>query len=402
MSSTNTISASIYRICKEDPFLGALLQELNFKFSDEVGTACLRYFKESNQFDVILNQKFYDSLTPQERVAILLHEIMHFTHKHTYRFLSMNIQPDPEHPEKFHQKQRVWNVAADMAINQYIPGMPQKSVNVKDFKTKDGVPFPLFQTMETYFRLINENGKENEDILWKYGATGEATDEHVWGDLTEEERQALLEKVKQVVARTIEKTGFGSDRLPEHIKDLLTTVDVTLDKLNYKRILRDVIKKRLVGTDRKHTWLRPSKRYGNFAPGRTNDNLPSLNIYIDSSGSISHTELNEFLTVMNNFLRVGNKACNLYLWHDNIYSHRKHKLNKPFEHSLESGGTNIDCVTENIVDTAPDLAIILTDGYFTKTTFNPTTEVLWIISKNGNAEHPNKHLGKTLPLEGLK
>jgi predicted metal-dependent peptidase len=398
MSFKNPISASIYRISKQDPFIGGLLQELNFKFSEEIPTACLRYFKDNGSFDVIINEKFFDKLTPQEKDAVLTHEIMHFTHKHTYRFLSLGLQPDPDNTSKFYNQKQTYNIAADMAINQYIIGLPKDAVDIKDWKKNDKTPFPTLQTMETYYQLIQDNKQANKEITAKYSPM----DEHYWEDLTEDEQKELLKNVKGVVERTMEKTRYGFNRLPEHIRDLLKSIHVTIDKLNYKQILKQAIRKHLTGHDRKHTWLRPSKRYGNYAPGRTNDNLPKLSVYIDTSGSISHSELNEFLTVMNTFLKVGSKSCDLYLWHDNIYFHKKHKLNKTFEDSLQGGGTDVTGALQNIIDTKPDLAIILTDGYFGKCVLQPSTEVIWVISKNGQIDHPNNEIGRTIPLKELK
>jgi predicted metal-dependent peptidase len=69
---------------------------------------------------------------------------------------------------------------------------------------------------------------------------------------------------------------------------------------------------------------------------------------------------------------------------------------------IESGGTAIGCVMADIKKSNPNLAIILTDGYYDSSAIMPTSEILWIISKRGNSNHPLSHIGKTILLDGLK
>jgi predicted metal-dependent peptidase len=72
------------------------------------------------------------------------------------------------------------------------------------------------------------------------------------------------------------------------------------------------------------------------------------------------------------------------------------------EQEIQAGGTDPLPTLELIKKTCPDLSIILTDGYYNGSQIKLSSDVIWIISEGGNKEHEYKHLGKTIPLEGLK
>jgi predicted metal-dependent peptidase len=221
--------------------------------------------------------------------------------------------------------------------------------------------------------------------------------------LSEEEKERMAREAEKLVKRTIEKTSYSHSNVPGYVNDFLTELESFLKKLNYKAILRAAIKKTVMSQDREHSWKRPNKRYGTFAPGTSLSHVPRINMYIDTSGSISHLELNEFLDVIDNFLKAGSKECKLVLWHTQPYYNKKYKLKQRVKvQDLQSGGTDPNPTLELIKKSNPDLSIILTDGFYDKTDVKVTSDLIWIISKTGNKDHLNKHLGKTIPLESIK
>jgi predicted metal-dependent peptidase len=130
-------------------------------------------------------------------------------------------------------------------------------------------------------------------------------------------------------------------------------------------------------------------------------------MYIDTSGSISYRELNEFLDIVDGFLKQGTKTCTLNLWHTDLYYSKKYKLkNRLKQADLESGGTDPDPVLDKIAKDRPELAIILTDGYYSGYRGSVKKlngiDIIWIISEGGSMDHSNKDIGKTIPMKGIK
>jgi len=80
----------------------------------EIQTAALMYSNGRYFFKVC--EEFFKELSNEERVAVMKHEVAHFIMKHITRRNGR----DP----------MVFNVAADMAINQNITGLPKDCVKL--------------------------------------------------------------------------------------------------------------------------------------------------------------------------------------------------------------------------------------------------------------------------------
>lgn len=428
------LQSCIYQIVRENPFIGGLLQELTFKFNNQIPTAAIGFDQKTLKYELMFNLTYFNGHKKPQRIAVLTHEILHFLHKHLFRWMQLDIKAE---------NRSLWNIAADMAINQYIQGLPEGTIDVSKFKIKDGTPFPKFLTMEQYYELLQQNRDPSQKGQPQKGADGkdkkcghqksedgkghdpqecpdvmgtgnegpnkeeldkyQPFDEHNWDDLSEEDKERMAREAEKIIRRTIEKTQYGHSQVPGFVQDFLKDLDTYLRKLNYKAILRAAIKKTVMSQDREHSWKRPNKRYGVYAPGTNLSRIPRINMYIDTSGSISHNELNEFLDVIDAFLKAGSKTCRLVLWHTQPYYDKKYRLKSRIKASeLQSGGTDPNPTLEMIKKQNPDLSIILTDGFYDKTNVKVTSDLIWIISKQGNKDHPNKHMGKTIPLDGIK
>lgn len=387
------LQSSLYYLCQNQPFYGALLQELTLMYTTKVPTAGIAFNQVRDQFEVYLNPDYFCNLTVDQRTAVLHHEILHLTNRHLFRLPFLTAKED---------ERKLYNIAGDMAINQYIPHLPAGCVDVKDWKEKGSggsiQPFPLFQSMETYYEKLKNNQKVNQEMMDGY----KQFDVHDWEALDEATKQRMLEEAKKIVKRTIDKTSTSHSSVLDSIKDLLEEIETLSAALGYKSILRRVLKRTVSSTDRESTWKRTNKRYGLAAPGTKLGMLPRLSFYLDSSGSISTTELNLFLDIMSNFLKVGSRECSLSLWHTSLYYKKKYKLRERLDpEEVESGGTDVTCVMEDIRKSRPNLSIILTDGYYDASDVAVTSAVLFIISKGGNKHHPLQHLGQTIMLEGI-
>ncbi len=436
LDSKTILQRMIRNLVKEQPFIGHLIQEMDISVtsSNQIPTACITYDKKNIKFKIFINSEFADKLTDEQRQGVLLHEIMHFEKGHLFRFEHFGTEED-------HKKK---NIAADMAINQFIPHLPDGCVKIDDWKQKDGTPFPKYLTTEAYFDLIKEttnkpskgdknkkdsggngaddgDGGEGDDSdspdrkPTTQGGTGKSInydkfkdyvpfDVHDWDELSEEEKRQLLQEAGKIAQRAVEKSSYDYSNLPDSVKSFIDDIEQRLKKLNYKAIFKYAVKKNMQSPDRVATWNKPNKRFDVYAPGAKYDRLPFINAYLDTSGSISHTEANQFLTIMNNLLGEGQmKKCNLGLWHTDLYLTRKYKKGTPFKpDEIEAGGTDPMCVFEHIQKNHPNLSIIFTDGYYGDTPVKISDKVIFIISEGGNKDHPYKNLGLTFGIEQLK
>lgn len=403
------VQQALYYFTNENPFIGGLLQEMNFKPSYSLPTAALCYDPKRQNFEILINPTFFSKMELDHRIGVLHHEVLHFTNAHVFRFGMERTEANKEEAKKS-------NIATDMAINQYIRSLPDGCVDVKYFQTDDGQPFPKFATAEVYLQLLKDNPKAMENAgknMKKDGkfngegdpyGDGETLDQHAWDALSDDEKKQMAEEMKKMVKRTMEKTSYDKSSLPDSIKDLIEEIDTFLNKMNYKQILMSAIKKSCSFSDRASTWKRPNKRYGVVAQGTTLAKLPELWELVDTSGSISVKELNEFLTVVDGFLKAGSRKCMIGFWHTSMYKLKRYKLGQKIkQEEIQSGGTDMTDTVEKINKAKPDLSIILTDGYYDTRT-QPETEIVVVISENGTLDHPlkNHKLVKTISMKGLR
>lgn len=431
------LSTGIYDCVRSHPFMGSVLQCLNISFSHVIPTAGIMFNTDAKRWDMLINPFFFcRKLNAQNRKAVLLHELSHITHKHPFRVPFLQISP---------RKRMLMNIAADMAINQFIQGLPVgcpqcppvdqmkpcpnemcpgRCIDVKDYydvdeKTHKKMPWQVNQTMEFYYEKLltkfedpddEEDGEDSGDGAGNAGGGASSKDlpktldEHMW-DAAGDEKD-MLDATEDLIKRAMVKSKFDYDDLPAHVREMLEDIKARKAELNYKSLIMSAMKKHAAGHNRKNTWTRRSKRFGNKAPGTKVGDLPKLFNYIDTSGSISVEEANEFLDIVDQFLKVGSRKCKLGMFHTDLYYSEEYKIGKRIDRNeIQNGGTDLASTMQHILKNRPDLSVILTDGYYGNVEVEQWMkpgerfpQCLFIISKNGTEEHPLQRLGQTVKI----
>lgn len=449
------LQTALYEVTRNSPFLGTILQCMDIFYTHLVPRAGIMFDVNGKKWNMAVNADWFcNKLSDKNREAVLLHEIYHITHKHPMRvpFLKINAQ-----------RRMIFNIAMDMAINQYIkhlprgcqmcppmeqlqqgaqctnkdcPGMVIDVVDYFDFdKSGNKVPWPKEKPFEFYYHKLIERFEENEDENEGEGEEGDGEgkregrgegkgegkgdkgpgnnmpqefDSHHWDGNSEE--KDMMDATEDLVKRAMQKRGLSMDNVPGFIRELLQDIEARRAELDYRSLILSAIKRHASGNNRKSTWTRMSRRFGNKAPGTKIGNLPKLANYIDSSGSISVQEANDFLDIIDNFLKVGSRKCDLGLWHTQVYSYLPYRLGErvdktEFNKRFQSGGTDVGPTLNHIWQTKPDLSIILTDGCYSDVNVEEWMrpgeqfpQILWIISQNGMEEHPLRRLGETIKI----
>jgi predicted metal-dependent peptidase len=429
------LQTGIYDVTKRAAFLGSVLQCLDIEYTHIVARAGIMFDADGKKWKMAINPYWFcEQLEQKNRCGVLLHEIYHITHKHPMRAPYLKINPFRRH---------LMNVAMDMAINQYIQDLPNGcqecppiedqfkgarcqnkkcpggAIRVEDYYDFDQAgnkkPWEHKKAMEFYYHKLIERYKQAEsesgggddaNAVGQGNGEGlpEEFDAHNWDGSAEESE--MMDATEDLVKRAMQKRGLTYDKLPGFIQELLQDIEARRNELNYRQLILSAIKRHASGFDREHSWMRRSRRFGLKAPGTRSSQLPFLDNYIDSSGSISVQEANDFLDIIDSFLKVGSRKCDLNLWHTNVYYSEKYKLGDRLDRkTFQSGGTDVGPTLEKIFKKQPDLAIILTDGCYCDVKFEEwlkpnehPPQVLWIISRDGNENHPLRRLGETIKI----
>lgn len=296
---------------------------------------------------------------------------------------------------------------SDMAI---IKGATKKEDVVWTLTGDAGDPNPSREVRCDFHPQVWQEGDACEHFGNGSGkGTPREFDAHDWESAEEGE---VMDAVEDLVKRAMIKSSTEYSQLPGGVKDLLDEIKARRAELNYKALILAAIKRSASGHDRKGTWTRKNKRYGFQAPGTRNAELPKLDIYLDTSGSISIEELSSFLEIVDEFLRVGVRKCTINCFHTDHYFRAQYKTGdrEMLKKSVQSGGTDLTGVFESIVKNKSDLSIIITDGYYgdvqVESMLKPGQSVpvtLFIISKGGQEKHPLQRIGNTVKVpDGAK
>lgn len=436
------LEKATFDLLDEQPFVGHLIQKLTRAVSKEIPTACV--FIQDGKYSLMVNPKFFCEQGRKEAQAILKHEIYHLLNEHLKRMEDKD--------------RKVWNVAADLAINQYIPNLPR--YDRADIKKKliekgglteeeaekelpkadaDGkccmglkpehYKLPLEKTAEWYYEKVMSDpelkdkfqqkvmrisgnmtsmSKEEQEKLkeaLKNGARIEvgSGDHENWDTIEGETREILDEELKRMVRESMEQAGKDFGNLPNGMQQ--TIIEFLTTKVNWKAQLRAFVQLATqvkIAKSRK----RPNRRYGPTFPGNKSDLKLKLGVAIDTSGSISQDELSLFAGEINRIFDAG--CANITIVEGDAIVHRIYPLKRKFKSGEVDfhgrGGTNAQPWLDALDKERVDAAVILTDGYFGNVK-KPKAKVLWALTETGYSIEQlkeNVKFGRCVKLETEK
>ena len=358
----------------KEPFYADIIRSLHKEKTMAIPTAGVLF--KDDIMKLWWNPLFMAAYDPQVVSGILKHEALHLALEHT--------------TTRRYQPHQIWNIAADLAINSTLsedemppcgfrPGkkfrqphdwsewtQEQQERHLKLSALIESLPLHL--TSEEYFSRLMESDVVKE--MLKEGESGEGQpgldgmDSHDgWDELSDEEREYVAGKVRQAVKEAQERAdaknawGSVSAQMREEIRKKVR------GEIDWKAVLRH-----FVGTtsraDRLSSVYRMNRKYAGIHPGHARDYRPTLNCYIDQSGSMSDED------IMLCFGELANLShrCDIVVYHFDTEVDEKSKttwkkgMANPKALRTRCGGTDFEAPTRHAAKTKPEGYIILTDG----------------------------------------
>ncbi len=130
-------------------FYSFIIAKMQISFDERVGTAGVSF--QNDNFQLVINDKWFNTLPMEQRMGILVHETLHIILKHIFR--------------KGTRDHQLFNVAADIALNQSIKKdmLPEGAMYPETFKLPNGKPFPAARTSEQYYELLKAEKERQEE-----------------------------------------------------------------------------------------------------------------------------------------------------------------------------------------------------------------------------------------------
>lgn len=351
--------------------------------ADEVDTAA------TDGKNLFFNPEFFLGLDPDERIFLVLHEVMHNVYNHGIRL--------------GFRDRTTWNEAGDYVIND--------DLIQRGFKMpKDGLHDVGYRGMsadEVYEDLISkkDKGQSNAPAPWQdikappdsqqgdgtpdpngNGQGGQGQNQGL-GDVQAPTAQEVEDHNKNLLTQATQASQMSGDKAGTVPGSLERTLEEMLKpKLPWNKILA----KFLFSLNKNdYSWRKPNRRFisqGIIMPSLHSEGVGRIDFAVDTSGSVSESDFNRFISEIGYVFKTFNpKEIGVMQFDSVLQSNDKCCSVQDFLKIKFSGGggTRIEPVLEVFKDNDAKALIILTDGYlYHGEKLDPKKPVIWCIYDN--------------------
>lgn len=339
---------------------------------------------------LIFNTKFMSSLTTDQVVSVLKHEILHLLFDHTSpgRVLTGDaIKDQVSHYFK--------NIAMDCTINQYITGLPEFAVTLESFKKAVKIKeIEAFQNWEYYYDLLKNLEEKNQQAVQDMLKTLDDHDLDVPGG--QADGAVRRAGVRAASSRAL-RASAGN--VSENLSKILGSMMDAENQVNWKQILKNFVASSVSNT-KISTRKRPNRRYGMEFPGKKIKRNLKLGVCVDTSGSVGD---DEYLSLMAEVVGMSKETRDIYLIQADCEVKKVDKIKgKKDFHKLERhgyGGTAYEPALVKARELGCNAIIYLGDMDCADVPNNPGVPVLWVTV--GSTKRPGE-FGHMVKIESKK
>lgn len=364
-----------------EPFYGIFLSTLNKVVRKDVPTAGV--CKNNINYQLAINEEFWNSLdTNKKKIGLLKHELLHICFKHL---------EDKEH----FSDQTLYNIAADLEINQYLTPEQYPSDDILLLSTFPELNLPEKAGTKMYYELLEQAKKDKSSPSLNAmldgdpssgGTHGSAYDLHpTWkefDELSEADKKLIVSQIRHQIKSIIESQQ-NRDRgfIPNELKDYIDNIfEITPPSYDWKSYFR-----RFFGSSSKiytkKTRRKLNKRYEENPALKIKPKKHVL-VGVDTSGSVGKDDLIEFFNEIYHIYKTG-ITVTIAEGDANIHNVYEYKGKMP-DFVQGRGGTDMNPFIDYINKHRQyNSLIILTDGYIGKKTSNTFKPMLTVLCSNG-------------------
>lgn len=397
MTKEDSLSKISKDLLIKEPFYGFFLIMLNKIWRKDISTAGVS--KNGINYQLAINEDFWMSLSDNHKVGLLKHELLHIAYFHLTKYFEY-----PNH--------KLANIAMDCEINQYIDQsyLPEGGVNIDDFpelnlERRAGTDYyyEAFSKAQDEKNKSGSSGCPNWDKICdglnnnnvtvtvsNSNGDSEVTlpNHSTWDEfenLPEAEKKLLEKQITKILNDVAEQTIKSRGTVPGDISKWLIQInEIEAPKFNWKGYLR-----RFTGASTKvftkKIRRKENKRYSEN-PGLKIKMKQHILLGIDTSGSVSDSELKEFMNEIHHIYKTGTEITVIQC-DTTIRSIEPYK-GKPEINIQGRGGTEFNPVLEyyNENNKKYTSLVYFTDGEC-DTDVKPKGKILWVLSERSSMNY---------------
>jgi predicted metal-dependent peptidase len=359
----------------KEPFYGLFLISLNKELSKSIPTACVT--PDNINVKLVVNPKFWSEQDEKTKMGVLKHELLHVAFFHLNNF------------DRFPNKE-LYNVAADLEINQYInddmKGDTWIGLEITESPFKELNLLPK-QGTKYYYEVLQKEINENPDGELAQAMKGGDSigDIHeLWKameELGEAERNLIGKQIDyqlKEIAEELERQSRGRGLIPSEMKDYIDSLfEINEPVIDWSSYLRRFNSMSTV-TYTKKTRRKPNRRFGSGPALKIKQKKKTL-VAIDTSGSVSTKDLIEFFNEIYHIYKTGTYIdiveCDAAIQRVYKYEGQREDIEVKGR-----GGTSFEPVMKYLLEHRDKYAnlIYLTDGGAPSPNTKPIKPILWV------------------------
>jgi predicted metal-dependent peptidase len=368
--TVTALESAIMRLINQDRFYAEVILQMVRIPDSKIPTAGVSV---SPRVTLRYHPELFEKNSAPDNVAILKHEVGHLILNHLQR--------------SGNQMSRIQNVAADLAVNSFIPELqhirtldPDGRWTLKpgctvDIMQKDFPELEVGKTYEWYLEVLKKNQEKCPD----------SSDDHSqWGQSGELDEYL----VKDLIQKAVDRTVRGGQKVPDGIRDLVK--QLLKPSANWARELQRFPQdaEKMAAED---TWRRRNRRLGLRAPGQKAVRKTKIGVAIDVSGSVDGPLLDRFFAECSKIDQVAEVVAI-------FFDHGVQKVCswaevKKLAQIPGGGGTCFQPMLDEGKRLKLDGLVVLTDGQNFDTIVKPSFPVMWAIPANYEMTQPfGKHI----------
>lgn len=406
------VEKAFKRLLVKSPFYGLFCLSLPKNITRSIPTLCVS--KNGINCQLNINPDFWAEHTDDEQIALLEHELSHICLQHM--FISDSFTD-----------QKLFNIAADAEINSYIENLPKDAVTAAALGQKMGIHVENGLGTKNYYELIQqqqqqqatnpqkpcnggkggsspqsqqpqdqqssptekEEGQYPEEFLDDFSPVDSHDTWKEFKNIPEATQQLMVNNLNSILKSTAEEIEKNRGTIPANLTEKIEKLrekkpEVFNWKAYFRRLLGSIYDVNIRSTRRK-----VSKRFEDAA-GIQHKKKVSILVAIDTSGSVSQKELQEFFSEIEYVYKTGARITILEC--DTRINSIVEYDGKKIPEIKGRGGTDFNPPVDYYKEHRKEYAslVYFTDGEAPLPTNRPTGMV-WVISSVGyHQDYPGK------------
>ncbi|MCL8495304.1 hypothetical protein M9195_02085 [Apilactobacillus sp. F1] len=359
------IAKGILSLIRNQSFYGEILLHLN-RDADDTIDSFLALKWNDNQLELAYNPSHLkdDVADANDLIAILEHLAMHIVWLHPLRYVNYSLLND---------------VASDVAVNQYVSDVYSKGWTLDNINYQYNLDMkPNLDSSQYAKQLYDLFSQDKQDGVCKLDNDNlRIVDDHRYFDDESNISNQDYDQRKETIDRLL-RDAYSQYRGELSMAVAKQVKSVVMPRINLRQIVSRITGNR--SNRPKKTYNRFNRRqpYRMDIAGRIRHQSEHLNVFIDSSGSISDDQYANMVSVVKAIQSMPNIEVNCYTFDAKVYSISDDILS---DQRLLQGGTKYQSIVDYVNEhkLVKQGCIVFTDGKGEEYLNQSNLNITWVL-----------------------